>query len=180
MGTDKALVRWAGGTLLDHAGARLRVACSEVRVLCGPEPRYLDAGLPVAVDVVRDAGPLGGLLTGLMTLPEEAPGLFLAVDIPLVPAALLRHLINSCEGWDAVVPVPESGPEPLCAVYRRTCLPAVERRVAAGELKMSSFWSDVAVREIRARELAAFGDPVAMFHNVNSPEDYASIQQGGG
>ena len=36
MGRDKALLPWAGSTLLDDAIARMRLACPDVRILCGP------------------------------------------------------------------------------------------------------------------------------------------------
>jgi molybdopterin-guanine dinucleotide biosynthesis protein A len=44
MGRDKALVPWAEGDLLGHALARLRAVTGDVRILCGPEPRYRDGG----------------------------------------------------------------------------------------------------------------------------------------
>jgi len=36
---------------------------------------------------------------------------------------------------------------------------------------MKSFWPDVRVRHLTPPELAEFGDPEAMFFNVNEPED---------
>jgi molybdopterin-guanine dinucleotide biosynthesis protein A len=129
----------------------------------------------VDTDVVRGAGALGGLLTGLRHLPEQATGLFLAVDLPLVPVALLRHMLALPGNWDAAVPVSAGGPEPLCAAYRRPCLPAVERRVDASDLKMTSFWGEVRVRRLAAGELAPFGDPSRMFRNVNTPGDYETL-----
>lgn len=175
MGRDKALLPWDKATLLDHTLARLREVCPEVRILCGPEPRYADRGVPLDVDDVLEAGALGGVLRGLRRLEDGAAGVFLAVDLPLVPAALLAHLIERSQGVDAVVPISPSGPEPLCAVYRESCLQAIERRIAAGEPKMTSFWPDVLVREIPVAELATFGDPAAIFRNVNSPEDYEAL-----
>jgi hypothetical protein len=44
--------------------------------------------------------------------------------------------------------------------------------VAAAELKMTSFWPDVRVREVDTGELRAFGDPAEMFRNLNTPADY--------
>jgi len=176
MGRDKALLPWDGATLLDHAIARLRQVCREVRILCGPEARYANRGVPVVVDEVSDAGALGGVLSGLRTVAGDAPGVFLAVDLPLVPAPLLARLVQLGLGFDAVVPISTRGPEPLCAVYRESCRTAVERRIAAGQPKMTSFWPDVRVREVPAAELAAFGDPQSLFRNVNSPEDYAVLR----
>jgi molybdopterin-guanine dinucleotide biosynthesis protein A len=175
MGTDKALLPWGESTLLDHALSRLRGVCAEVRILCGPEPRYADRGVPVDVDAVLDAGALGGVLSGLRGLAKGAAGVFLAVDLPLVPAPLLAHLLQRSQGFDAVVPISPSGPEPLCAVYHESCRTAIERRIAAGEPKMTSFWPDVRVREIPAAELATFGDLAAIFRNVNSREDYEAL-----
>jgi molybdopterin-guanine dinucleotide biosynthesis protein A len=175
MGRDKARLPWGEGTLLDHAAARLAQVCAEVRILCGPAPRYADRGLPLVADEVLDAGALGGVLSGLRRLDRGAAGLFLAVDLPLVPVALLAHLLESSQGVDAVVPLSPRGPEPLCAVYRESCRAAVERRLAAGEPKMTSFWPDVRMREVSTEELTAFGDPAALFRNVNAPEDYALL-----
>ena len=132
MGEDKALVDWGGKTLLDHALDRLREATSRAAaVSCAvPKARYADHGAPVFTDSVEGAGALGGVLTGLERLPEDADwGLFLAVDLPLVPVPLLRDLRGA--GGDRhrrrgrrSLP---SGPEPLCAIYGR----AVPRAGAA-------------------------------------------------
>lgn len=169
MGRDKALLPWAGSTLIDLAIARLRSCCARVSILCGPEPRYADHGVPITVDVAPGTGPLGGLLTGLLQLTET--GLFLAVDLPNVPADLLAHLVALGPGHDVVVSVSERGPEPLCAVYSPACLEPVRQRVWAGDLKMTSFWPAVRVREVLPHELSRFGDPEVFFRNLNAPSD---------
>jgi molybdopterin-guanine dinucleotide biosynthesis protein A len=170
MGRDKALLPWAGTDLLGHALDRLRIATADVLILCGSERRYLERGVPVLTDPVPDAGPLAGVLAGLDAAGGR-PGLFLAVDLPVVPVALLQRLVALAEGYDAVVPVSARGPEPLCAVYGPACLGAVRRRVAARDLKMTAFWPDVRVRELPPEELLAFGDVEELFRNLNTPED---------
>ncbi len=175
MGRDKALLPWGPATLLDHALDRLRAVLDDVRILSGSEERYVDRGVPVHVDVRAEGGSLGGVYTGLLQL-ERPYGLFLGVDLPLVSTALLTHLLELAPGYDAVVPVSPAGPEPLCAVYARACRRPIERRMAAGELKMTSFWPDVRIREVVPAELAAFGDPGRLFRNVNTAEDYEEVR----
>lgn len=170
MGRDKALLPWEGATLLDHSVRRLRRVCDRVFILCGPDKRYDLRGLPVIVDAARDAGPLAGLVAGLRALGDE-PGLFLAVDLPHVPVPLLAALLERATGYDAVVPISEAGPEPLCAVYTRACLDPASRHLGAGDLKMTRFWPLVRVREIPASELRTFGEPGVLFRNLNEPSD---------
>jgi molybdopterin-guanine dinucleotide biosynthesis protein A len=173
MGRDKALLPWQGSTLLDHAIARLSAVCSDVRILCGPSPRYEDRGRPLVVDAIQDGGPLAGIAAGLESAGGAA-GLYLGVDLPFVTVALLA-LLAATEDADVVVPVTPGGPEPLCAVYRPGCRRAVRARLAAGDRKMTSFWPEVRVRTLEGKALAAFGDPRRIFHNVNAPEDYLGM-----
>lgn len=173
MGRDKALLPWAQATLLDHALRRLRAVTSDVRVLCGPEPRYAECGAPVVPDLAADAG--SGALAGVRAGLEAAGGrvgLFLAVDLPHVPPELLAALAEASTDADAVVPVTARGPEPLCAAYGPACREPVRRLVASGHPKMTGFWPEVRVREIGPAELARFGDPDHVFANLNTPDDY--------
>jgi molybdopterin-guanine dinucleotide biosynthesis protein A len=177
MGRDKALLPWGPSTLLDHALARLQAATGEAPgILCGPEPRYEDHGVTVFPDIVTGAGPLGGLLTGLSQL-DQPRGLFLAIDLPLVPVTVLTRLLDLAEGFDAAVPLSTAGPEPLCAVYGRGCLQAVRRHVEAADLKMTAFWPDVRVRQVLPGELADLGDPAQIFRNVNVRKDYEAVRE---
>ncbi len=172
MGRDKADLPWGSATLLDHALARLREVCREVRVLCGPAPRYADRGVPIVLDAPRGAGPLAALVAALAGLAPDELGLFLAVDLPLVPISLLRALSEAATGHDVVVPVTAPGPHPLCAAYRAACLEPARRRLAAGELRMTSFWPDVRVRTLDETALSAHGEPDEILRNVNTPADY--------
>jgi molybdopterin-guanine dinucleotide biosynthesis protein A len=174
MGRDKSLLPWQGTTLLDHAIARLRVVTTDVRILCGPEARYADRGLPLVTDLPADAG--GGALAGVhagLHAQGDRRGLFLAVDLPNVTPDLLAALVDAAEQADAVVPVTLRGPEPLCAVYGSGCREPVGRRLASGDAKMTAFWPEVRVRELKASDLGRFGDADFLFANLNTPGDYA-------
>jgi molybdopterin-guanine dinucleotide biosynthesis protein A len=170
MGRDKVLLPWGGTDLLGHALARLRSVTPDVRILPGSEPRYLDRGVPIVVDRSPGSGPLAGVAAALEAVAGRA-GLFLAVDLPFVPVALLSRLVELADGSDAVVPVSPRGPEPLCAAYGPACLPPIRARMAAGDLRMTGFWPDVRLREVPPAELAAFGDPAQLFRNLNTPAD---------
>jgi molybdopterin-guanine dinucleotide biosynthesis protein A len=173
MGRDKALLPWAGGTLLDHALRRLQAVAGDVRILGGDEARYADRGLPVHADAMAGAGPLAGLLAALEAAAPR-PVLLLGVDLPFVTPDLLRHVGGALAGFDAAVPVTAGGPEPLCAGYGQRCLEPVRAALAAGERKMTSFWPAVRVKTIETDELARFGDPDQLFRNLNRPADYAA------
>lgn len=172
MGRDKALLPWGASDLLSHALARLGELTPDVRILCGAEDRYQERGRPLVRDPGTDGGALVGIAAGLAATDAEI-SLFLAVDLPLVPVALLRALLAAVAGADAAVPVADRGPEPLCAAYRRTCLDPIRLRLAADDRKMTAFWPDVRVRTLGGGELRAFGDPERLFLNVNAPADYA-------
>lgn len=175
MGRDKALLPWGRGTLLDHALARLRACCGSVRILAGERRRYAGQGAPVEVDVAHGAGALGGLLTAL-GVAGQVPVLILAVDVPLVPVPLLGRLLELLPAFDAVVPSTPGGPEPLVAAYGPACREPAERAIGRGDLKMTSFWPEVRVREVGPDELAPFGDPEELFRNLNTLAEYRTVK----
>jgi molybdopterin-guanine dinucleotide biosynthesis protein A len=74
---------------------------------------------------------------------------------------------------DLVVPVTARGVEPLVALYRPRALDALARRVAEGGFALHPLCAepDLTVERLAADELARFGDPRAMFANLNTPED---------
>jgi molybdopterin-guanine dinucleotide biosynthesis protein A len=174
MGADKALLPWGDHALLDHALATLQAVVPDVRILCGPHPRYEDRGVPVVIDRMG-AGPLAGLEAALASSPRAA--LLLAVDLPLVPPALLARIAELLEvDDDAAVPMVGDLPQPLCAVYRPSCLDPVRRRIAEGQLKMTAFWPEVRVRRVGAAELTGF-DLDRMLRNVNTRDDYEDARR---
>jgi molybdopterin-guanine dinucleotide biosynthesis protein A len=74
---------------------------------------------------------------------------------------------------DAVIPVSPFGNEPFHAVYRRkNCLTAVKRALDAGQLRLSSWLSEVQVRKMTLDELAVYDPDFHAFINVNTPLEF--------
>jgi molybdenum cofactor guanylyltransferase len=162
-GRDKSALVVDGRTILERQIAELSTVTPDVRVI-----RRED-------DLVPGCGPLGGLHAALHAAHGDA--LFLvACDMPFVTAALAAYLLMLAGDADAVVPRTDRGYHPLCAVYGRACLPAVERRLAERRLKMLDLLHDLRVREVTADELGRFGDCDRLLANVNTPAEYASLE----
>src|SRR5580693_7685720 len=102
MGTDKAFVTLNGRTLLARLLEVVRSVTTDVCIV-GDTAKF-SAFAPVVEDVFPGCGPLGGIHAALRASAAEL-NLILAVDVPFVPAALLRYLMERARSSDAVATV---------------------------------------------------------------------------
>lgn len=129
-------------------------------------------------DAIPGCGPMGGLHAAL-THAHYDTVFALACDMPHVTAAFAGFLLGEATNdVDVVIPRTERGYHPLCAVYRRTCLEAITRRIAASAFALIGILDDVRVRIVAAEDVERFGDRHRLLANVNTPADYAALSQG--
>ena len=171
MGTDKAGVTLGGKTLLELAAEKWRGFGAETLLSVGPEERreLAPAGMRPVTDRYGERGPLGGLHRGL----EECGTEFLlltAVDCPFVTRELAEGLLAAVGGGDACVYTLEGRPQPLFALYRKSCLPVAEDMLEAGENRMVQLLGRVNTVYLPAE------DP-APFRNLNTPEELAAARE---
>ncbi len=190
MGQDKVWLMLDGMPLIERAVRRVLPLAAEVLLSANDCPRcevlasrFSEDGVParVVADLHGGAGPLAGLHVGL-TVARHDLLLALAADMPFVNLTLVEQMVGLAEGFDAVVPrlpSPDTGAlawEPLHALYRRTCLPAITARLTAGERRVASFYPDVQVREVTV-EMVARCDPGGLsLFNVNTPDEWRRVQ----
>ena len=182
LGRDKAVEPFAGEPLIRRVIRRASEPVSAKSVVIVVADADRAAALPldddhlIAVDVFPDCGSLGGIYTGLKASPTEW-SLVTACDMPFLSAPLLAHMAGLRGGVDAVVPVVDGRPEPTHALYAARCLPAIEAKLRAGQLKISGFFDDVAVRYVPEDEIREFDPELLSFFNINRPEDLARAME---
>ena len=174
LGRDKAIEPFDGKPLLHRVVDRLADVVDETVVVVADmeqaERLPLHGSTRVVVDAYPDCGSLGGIFTGLSAASADW-GLVVACDMPFLDRRLLRHILDQRAGHDAVVPVLGGRPEPTHAAYSKACLPPIERRLRAGELKIAGFFDDVNGRQVPEAEVDDIDPEHLSFLNVNTPDD---------
>jgi molybdenum cofactor guanylyltransferase len=160
-GSPKALARLGDETLAERGWRTLGEACEE-RIAVGKAADALELPFAVLDDRSEVRAPLAGLVAGLRAASHEVV-VVLPVDCPLVDARALRALAAACRE----AAVPPTGPLP--GAYHVAALPLLERRLAAGELRLSDALAEL---EVAGVEL----DP-ALLANVNEPADLDRLRR---
>lgn len=184
MGTDKALVQLGGRPLVAHAVSILRTAGLSVSIAGGPA--HLGTFAPVIEDSEPGRGPLGGICAALAAVPVQL-GVFLPVDLPLLPAPLIEYLLRHARATGrAVTLCSVSGfPQTFPAVIGREALAALvselktERGGCFSAFQAAAAGLDQPVAILPVELLVQSGQvadpegvpPFRWFLNVNSPEE---------
>ena len=174
-GTPKGLLTVGGRRILDRVVDAVQAATGGPPLLIAnaPDAESWRSDLRTLPDSRPGFGTLGGIYTAVSAAP--GPVLCVAWDMPFVPEALLRALLDrmGTGGYDAVLPASSGkrGLEPLCAVYGPACAPAIAQRLENGDLKAISFHPDVRVGIVPLAQVRRFGNPDELFFNVNTPDD---------
>ena len=158
-GSPKALAQLDEETLAERGWRILGEACDE-RLAVGKRADGLELPFEVIDDGTETRAALAGIVAGLGAASNELVAA-LPVDMPFVTAALLHELAEACR--DAAAP----RGAPLPAVVRRSALPLLERRLAAGDLALHA-----ALRELDAVEVETES---ALLVNVNTADELRSL-----
>lgn len=169
MGRDKALLTADGASLVERVAARVRAVAGSVTLIGAPE-RYQSLGLPVAADLIERCGPLGGVYTALHMTGADW-NLIVACDMPDATEELLAELLRAARERDAVCLAAETnhGLHPLCAVYHRRALAAVESAIARKSLKMHDLLSGLQAIRWPVRD-------ALLLRNVNTPAEWEAAR----
>ncbi len=169
MGTDKADLMLGGETLLDRVVGRLTRVADPVILAGGTRPRH-HPGCVSVVDPVPERGPLGGLVAALAASPHRLCAV-VGVDMPDLSPNLLRGLADSWSGEQAVVPVMDSRPQPLHAVYSREALSVAEAALTSADLSLQHLLRHLHVRFVDAADLVGPEEAAACAASLNTPAD---------
>jgi molybdenum cofactor guanylyltransferase len=155
-GSPKALARLGGETLAARSWRLLGAFAHRLAV--GKVSDGLELPFALVDDGTEVRAPLAGVVAGLRAASTERC-VIVPVDCPTLTVAALESLALACR--DAAVP--QTGPLP--GAYDRRALPVLERRLAAGELKLRDAVAelDVALVELPPEQLV----------NVNVPSELA-------
>ena len=174
MGQDKALLPWSDSTLIEALMARLRPVCDEVLIVTRPEQPYTQLGARQLFDVTPEPSSLGGLYSGLLQSPTVA-NFACACDMPLIEPDLVHHLFDQLADFAAVVPRLDGRIEPLCAVYSKACLPAIQARLRANDLRLSGWQTGVRTFFVEKSELQKHDPQLRSFLNLNTAAEYQHL-----
>jgi len=167
LGFPKHRIMVDGERILDRLCRRLGPRFVETIVV----GRDLD-GLPPGVRATEDRflvrSPLVGIHAGIDASRTDL-AFVTACDMPHVEPALVEFLLTQAEGVDAVVPVVRGYHEPLCAVYRRSCIASIEDLIERGILKVSALYALVNVQEADEEQVRLHDPQLRSFVNLNVP-----------
>ena len=183
MGRDKALVELAGKPLILYALETLRDAGISAQIAGARSD--LSAFAPVIPDATPDSGPLSGICSALASTQAEW-AVFLSVDMPLLPAALVRTLVaGATQAGSIITQLSLSGlAETFPAVVHRTAFAHFQNELQTGRASCRDAYQAAALaagqhpRVLAAESFAQPGlQPERWFCNVNSPEALAQAER---
>jgi molybdopterin-guanine dinucleotide biosynthesis protein A len=176
MGSDKAWLDVGDGRpIVQRVIDVVREVADDVLIVANDE-RYGTLGPRVIPDRWPDGGALGGIGTGIGAAAHDRV-LVVACDMPFLRAEVLRYLVEQADGVDAVVPRIGGEHQTLHALYTKACLAPIERAVAAGKMRVISFFGDVRIRALDEADLRPFDPDLRSFTNVNTPEELEAARR---
>jgi molybdopterin-guanine dinucleotide biosynthesis protein A len=176
LGRDKAVEPLGGQSLIRRVIERVEAVTADIVVVVADAVRGnylpLDVRHRIVWDVYPGKGSLGGIFSGLSAAKSDW-GLVVACDMPFLNRQLLEYMLSRREDFDAVVPLPGAYPEPTHALYSKACLPHIEARLRANDLKISRFYHEVQVNYLTEEAITRYDPELRSFFNINSPDDLA-------
>jgi molybdopterin-guanine dinucleotide biosynthesis protein MobB len=176
LGQDKTGLLVGGRNLLQHMLTVMARHFDRVCLVGGNGTAGYGMGAEWIPDGCPGLGPLGGIQAGL----EHTRGthaFFAACDLAFFRGDFAAQLAREVGAYDAVVPAYRGFLEPMCAVYGKSCLPAIKSVLARGERRVSAFFPHVRTRLVPEEVIREYGHPDVLFLNVNTPDDLAKARR---
>jgi len=173
MGQNKALLHLGGEPLILRLARMVRSVTGTAATVVGPPEVYTPLRLRAIRDDWPGAGPLGGIATALRA-SESQWNLIIACDLPYLSVDWLQYLTRRAQesDCDVVMAITAGGPEPLCAMYRKTGESAIWLALDRGARKVTDALASLRIEYLEPSDWKCFESDGLLFKNMNSSSDY--------
>jgi molybdopterin-guanine dinucleotide biosynthesis protein A len=175
-GMNKALVEINGVRLIERVIRVMESIFEHLIIIANTPHDYAYLQLPMYEELIKGLGPLGGILTGLEAISDDA-GFVVACDMPFLNADLVRYMVDMRDDYYAVVPKITWKIEALHALYNKRCLPVIRELIESQEYQAIKFFDRIRVRYVEEDEIRASDPHLRSFFNVNSPRELLDAEQ---
>ena len=170
-GRNKAFIEIGGKRIIDRQMDVYRRLFDQIILVTNDPVTYIDVDALIVSDHYDQRSSLNGLYAGLFAATHDCV-FCTACDTPFVNDALISCLLENIDPKaDIIVPSTVSGFEPMFAVYRKTCLPAMVWQLERDLLKIQGLFRKVRVKTVAESELRVIDPQLISFFNINTPED---------
>ena len=176
MGKEKGLCLLNGKPLIEYAFDLLKNFCDSI-IISAKNSEYEYLGCQIVKDEIQGIGPAAGIYSGLWASRSDE-NFILSCDMPMITVDLIRFLLSQKKDFDAVIPLNNGLPEPLCGFYRKSCIPVFKRSLDQGKYKIQDILTEVNTRFIPVTSADPFYNPL-LFTNVNAPGDIENLESSG-
>ncbi len=174
MGKDKALLPFAGKTMLENIVELVHSIFDETLIIVNDRSKAKGLHLyeaRVYEDLIKNRGPLGGIYTGLLYSKNVANCVF-PCDMPFIDELLIRDLIDFWqEDVDALCfEDPKGDMQPFPGIYNRALRFLVRTLLDHGETSMRHLMEVALVKPIILKK-----EKIEVLFNMNRIEDYYEV-----
>jgi molybdenum cofactor guanylyltransferase len=174
MGKEKGLCLLQGKPLIEYSIELLKQFCETIKISSN-NADYDYFGHQIVKDKITGIGPAAGIYSCLLASGDNE-NFVLSCDTPMVSIELIRVILSDdIKNRDALIPVYNGFPEPLCALYRKSCLPAFAESIKDGQYKIQDILKKVNVNFVELTQSDSIIHPLS-FTNVNTPEDIRKLE----
>ncbi len=173
-GVDKQLLPCEGTTLPKAIARKLQTLFPEIIIVTNTPRAYDGSGFVVVEDIVKDAGPLAGIFTGL-SHASSGYAYVTAGDMPYPNLRYIEWMTGLVHTGRVTAVAAREGRghlEPFNSIFAARCAPFMEASLARGERSVSRFLRGcdrvLLVPEETARRFSPDG---SMFASVNTRAD---------
>ena len=167
MGTDKSFLSLKGKPFVQYSIDALKPLVSEIIIVSDNEA-YNGFGLKRVNDIIKNAGPVSGIYSGLEASTTEY-NLILSCDIPLINSEILEKLINAIDDCSEIIQIESNCKTmPLIALYKKSCkikfLKKDERRLR------------IAIKSCKSKNIVLEKEHEFSTMNVNTQNELKAIK----
>jgi len=176
-GQNKAFIRIGEKRIVDHLMDLFGRLFDQMVLVTNDPAAYTDVDALIVTDHFATRSSLNGLHAALFAAAHET-AFFVACDTPFARESLIRCVLDQVgPKADIVIPSTSAGFEPLFAVYRKSCLPAMAQQLERDRLKIQGLFRKVRVKAVDEAELRRADPELISFFNVNTPEDLTRAER---
>ncbi len=172
MGFDKALIKIQDKSMVEMVLGQLEGIFDDLIVVTNTPENYEHLNARIVTDILKGAGPLGGIHAGLKT--AESRYVFLtACDMPFISIEYINYMKKIARTYlpDAVISEKGKWVEPFHSFYSRDIIPDIEINIKNNLYKIYDTLKQKCLVKVSEEKVREYSPDLRIFLNINNRED---------